>query len=71
MPMPVRVVALAEQRGILVVGECGVVDPVRGVEAQPSRDGDDRHQAINGKRAVSGKFEIFDTRPLETARVCP
>ena len=41
--VPVRVVALPEQPLVLRVGQRGVVNAVRGVELQATRDGDDRH----------------------------
>jgi hypothetical protein len=48
VPVPVRIVALAEEAHVLLVGQRGVVHAVRGVEAQQPRDGDGRH----GSRGV-------------------
>jgi hypothetical protein len=43
MSVPVRVVALAEQPGVLGVGELRIVNTVGGVEAQPAGDCYARH----------------------------
>src|SRR6476469_127768 len=51
--VPVRIIALAEERYVFLVGQCGIVQAVRSIEAQPSRDGNNRHRGDRGRRRTA------------------